>query len=231
MRMIGQPESCGAAHRATHPSSDLMNTQAELIDWLRDSYAMEKALETALTKLTDHPHTHMGLREQAGLHRIDTQVHAEAIAGCLKALGSDTSSLRTVLAQGMDLMRSAGSSFGRDERIKDVLTVLVTEHFEIACHTILRTGALQLGMHDIVQVCDEILLGEKRMTHWLQINLPQIIAAYLAGELEAVKEAEIAKEAEKGDQKHASKWEFIQMAHIPMFGGKAHGHAFANMLN
>lgn len=210
----------------THPSSDLMNTKAELIDWLRDSYAMEKALETALTKLTEHPHTHPGLREQAGLHRIDTQVHAEAIAGCLKALGSDTSSLRTVLAQGMDLMRSAGSSFGRDERIKDVLTVLVTEHFEIACHTILRTGAVRLGLHDIVQVCDEILLGEKRMTRWLQVHLPQIIAAYLAGE--PVKETEPARDA---DKERASKWEFIQMAHVPMFGGKAHGHAFANMLN
>ncbi len=130
-------------------------------------------------------------------------------------------------------MRGAGSTFARDERIKDVLTVLVTEHFEIACHTILRTGALQLGMHDIVHVCDEILLEEKRMTRWLQIHLPQIIATYLAAEPEAsIKTAHCSEEAEEANDERATQWEFIQLAEIPsMFGGKAHGHAFANMLN
>ncbi|MDB6003978.1 MAG: hypothetical protein JWR15_965 [Prosthecobacter sp.] len=210
-----------------------MNTQAELIDWLRDSYAMEKALETALKKLTEHAHTHPALREQAELHSMETRLHAAAIASCLKSLGSDTSSLRTVLAQGMDLMRSAGSTFARDERIRDVLTVLVTEHFEIACHTILRTGAVQLGMQGIVDVCDDILLGEKRMTRWLQIHLPQIIAAYLAAEPETVnKAAHPSEEAEEANDERATQWEFIHLAQIPsMFGGKTHGHGFANMLN
>ena len=157
-----------------------MNTHAELIEWLRDAYAMQKSMEAALQKLIAHPYTQSALRDQAAQHCRATRQHADALAFCLKQLGADTSSLKTVLAQGMDLRRGAGAAFARDERIKDVLTVFVTEHFEISCHSILRTGAAQLGRWEIVGICDEILFEEKRMAGWLQANLPQIIAAYLA---------------------------------------------------
>jgi ferritin-like metal-binding protein YciE len=205
-----------------------MNTTAELIDWLRDAYAMEKAMETALKKLTEHPDTHSALRQQAAKHGVETRQHAEALAACLRHLGSDTSSLKTVLAQGLDLMRGAGSTFARDERIKDVLTVLVPEHFEIACLTILRTRAVQLGLHNIVHICDEILLEEKRMTQWLQIHLPQIIAAYIApvsvtGTL--FEASDDRDQSEDSNDERVAQWEFIQLAQTAssFFGGQTHG--------
>lgn len=206
-----------------------MNTTAELTDWLRDAYAMEKAMETALKKLTDHPATHPTLREQAERHCTETRHHSEAIAICLKRLGSDASSLKTAAAQGMDFMRGTSSTLARDERLKDVLTVLVTEHFEIACHTILRTGAVRLGRHEIVDICDEILVEEKRMARWLQINLPQIIAAYMAPEPESetVKEEETDR-VKESHEKRMAQWEFIQLAQTAtLFGGQTSGTAFA----
>ncbi len=210
-----------------------MNTQAELIDWLRDIYAMDKAMEAALNKLTDHPQHYPALRKQAAQHCTETRRHAEAIAAFLKQLGSDTSSLKTMLAQGMgmDFMRSAGAAFARDERIKDVLTVLVTEHFEIACHTILRTRALQLGRLEIVRMCDQILSEENRMVSWLQQNMPHIFAAYLSQEKETEAEHEFAA-AQSVDSEARVQWEFVQLAqNASLFGGPPPRSSFASMQN
>ncbi|WP_395744830.1 DUF892 family protein [Prosthecobacter sp.] len=213
-----------------------MNTQADLIEWLRNAYAMEKAQETALHKLAVYPHTHPALRHQAALHCNVTRQHAAALAHCLKRLGSETSSLRTVLAQGMDLTRGVGAAFARDERIKEVLTVFVTEHFEISCHTILRTGAARLGLTDIVRTCDKILTEEKRMVEWLELHLPQIIASYLSP-VEETREDEELKEdvfdlAESTSGWRIAQWEFAQLAqNTPLFGGSAPRPVFASMLS
>ncbi len=214
-----------------------MNTQAELIDWLRDIYAMDQAMETALTKLTNHPDHYPALRRQAALHCTETRQHAEAIANLLKQLGSDTSSLKTVRAQGMgmDFMRNAGAAFASDERIKDVLTVLVTEHFEIACHTILRTRASQLGLQEIVHICDQVLSEGNRMVNWLQLHMPQIFAAYLAQEEETEAEDETKEDFAPTRKVHTQsrvQWEFVQLQHnTSLFGGQLPRSSFANMQN
>jgi ferritin-like metal-binding protein YciE len=210
-----------------------MNTQAELIDSLRDIYAMDKAMETALNKLTDHPNHYPALRRQAALHRTETRRHAEAVATFLKQLGSDTSSLKTVLAQGMgkDFMRSAGTAFARDERIKDVLTVLVTEHFGIACHTILRTRATQLGLQEVVRICDQILSEENRMVSWLQQNMPHIFFADLSQEKKNKAEYDFAP-ARSVDAQDRVQWEFVQLAqNVSLFGGTLPRSSFACMQN
>ena len=200
-----------------------MNNQAELIDWLRDAYAMETALETALKKLTDHPEDHPALlREHAALQGTETRRHADAVATCLRRLGSDTSSLNAVLLQGMDFMRSTGTAFIRDERIKDVLTVLVTAHFEIASHDIIRTGSSQLGLQEIASTCDAILLEKKSMVKWLQLHLPQIITTYVAPEETEEEEAMAADFAvtRHDPAKGREQWEFVQLAqNASLFGG------------
>ena len=197
-----------------------MTTQAELIDSLRDIYAMDKAMETALNKLTDHPRHYPALRRQAAMHCTETRRHAEAMARFLKQLGSDTSSLKNVLAQGLgtDMMRSTGTAFARDERIRDVLTVLVTEHFEIACHSILRTRAAQLGLQEIVRTCDEVLCEDKSMVCWLQLHMPQIFSAYLAQEEDA--DADGCAPARSEDSQGWAPWELAEAGQkAAWFGG------------
>lgn len=213
-----------------------MNTQAELTDWLRDVYAMEKALETALEKLTIHPHCHAALREKAAQHCTETQSHADAIAAWLRHLGSDTSSLKTVLAQGlgMDLMRNAGPTLAHDERFKDVLALLVTAHYAIVCHTLLRTGAAQLGLPDLIRDCDQILLEKKRLEEWLQMNSPQIFAACLAPAAEPREHLDAAANdfvlAGNGRAPDLVHWEFVQLAqNVSLFGGPLPRHAWTGM--
>jgi ferritin-like metal-binding protein YciE len=187
-------------------STHLMNTKTELIEGLRDAYAMEKAMEIALQKLMAHPHTHLALHKQASLHCTATRRHAEALAACLRRLGSEASLLKAELAQGMELMKSVGAGFVRDERIKDVLTIFATEHFEIACHARLRTGAQHFGLLEIVRICDEILLAEKRMSKWLEFNLPQITEAYLMNDDDEATQSESVPPVNR-----IAQWEFSQL--------------------
>lgn len=203
-----------------------MTTQDELIDRLSDIYALGKTLETALKKLSDNPSHCPAIRKQAAQHSSETRRHEEAIATFLKQLGTDPAALlKTMKAprMGMDLMKSTGTTFARDERIKDVLTVLVTEHFEIACHTILRTRASELGLLEVVRICDQIVAEEKRMVDWLQQNMPPIFAAYLAQDKETEAEEKMPHDFGRTHQVRAGgkmSWEFVQLAeNDSLFGG------------
>lgn len=214
---------------------DLMNTQAELIDCLQDLYAMEKNMEEALSKLTVPPHCHAALRDQAAQHCTETRRHAEVIASFLKQLGSETSSGSRGGAQdkNTNFINGAGRSFAGDERLKDVIAVLLTEHFEIACHTILRTGAAHLGLRGMIRSCDQILVEKKRMVKWLQLNLPQIFATYLASDNTAANPGETEIDLRVGgisDDMETAHWEFVQLAqNVSLFGGPLPRSLFASM--
>lgn len=156
-----------------------MKTKDELIEWLRDAYAMEKAMEVTLKKQVDNPAVSMLLREQSAVHLKETQQHAEAVAACLKRLGSETSTLKTAMAKGMEIMKGASTAFAGDHRVKDLLGMCATEHFEIACYTALRAGAARFGIFDIVETCNQIMKQEQRMADWLEANLPHVVMSYL----------------------------------------------------
>ncbi|WP_395735956.1 DUF892 family protein [Prosthecobacter sp.] len=190
-----------------------MNSKTEIIEGLRDAYAMEKAMEIALQKLMVHPHTHVDLQQQASQHCASTRRHAVELAACLRRLDSDTASPRSEWVRGIELMKGMGAAFVRDERIKDVLTVFATEHFEIACHARLGEGAQHFGLLEIVRICDEILQAEKRISKWLKLNLPQIAAACFCAEDE---EQAAAGEAPRNA---GGQWEFAQLGkNMTLFG-------------
>ncbi|MGV3662296.1 MAG: DUF892 family protein [Prosthecobacter sp.] len=156
-----------------------MKTQDELIEWLRDAYAMEKAMEVALKKQIDNQSVSLLLREQSAVHLKETQHHSEAVAACLKRLGSETSTLKTAMAKGLEIMKGASTAFAGDHRVKDLLGMCATEHFEIACYTALRAGAARFGIFEIVETCNQIIKEEQRMADWLEANLPHVVMSYL----------------------------------------------------
>lgn len=156
-----------------------MNTKDELIEWLRDAYAMEKALELSLKNQIDSDDTLQPLREQYETHYVETQMHASAVEGCLKSLGAAPSALKTTFAQTLEAMKNIGPSFAKDAGVKAMLAAYASEHFEIGCYIALAAGARNLDMPDIAKVCDDILVDEKRMAEWLQRNLPNAVTSYL----------------------------------------------------
>ena len=151
----------------------------EIIDWLRDAYAMERALESALEKHSKNDDLSAEVRETAAMHLQETRRHAESVKAVLQTLGTDTSGVKTglgALAQGFKGMASA---FARDERIKDLLDAYSMEHFEIACYTALAAAAERAGLPEVVQVCNQIIPDEERMAEALIESLPGEVTGYL----------------------------------------------------
>ena len=119
------------------------------------------------------------MREQASIHYVETEGHAKAVEEALRNLGAETSLAKTVLAEGMEAVKGTATLFAKDERIKDSIAASASEHFEIACYTALRTGALKLGLPEVVGMCNAIILEEEKMAAWLQKNLPEVVGDYL----------------------------------------------------
>lgn len=157
-----------------------MSTRDELIDWLRDAYAMERGLEVTLKRQSEADDLTPAMREMASMHLAETRQHAEAVKTCLEQLGSDTSMLKTGVAQMMETMKGLGVMFAKDERIKHALAAYASEHFEIACYKALRAAALAAGEDQIAGVCDAIIPDEERMAEWLDENLPGLVTGYLS---------------------------------------------------
>lgn len=169
-----------AFHKGNAPLTlSFMNTKDELIEWLRDAYAMEKAMEIALKKQMDSDETLQPLRDLFEIHHAETQNHAQAVEGCLKSLDSNTSAVKTTFAEAIETMKSVGASFTRDAGVKAMLASYAAEHFEIGCYLALIAGARNLGLPDIAQTCEKILADEKRMADWLEANVTHAVTSYL----------------------------------------------------
>lgn len=157
-----------------------MNTKDEVIAWLQDAYAMEKAMELALEKQIKNERSAPALRERATIHYTETQGHALALEACLHELGTDTSALKTKVAQGMELLKGASLRAAKDEGVKEVLTAYAAEHFEIACYTALIAASKRLKLTRVTAMCEAILKEEEAMGEWLRTNLPKVVTGYLA---------------------------------------------------
>ena len=158
-----------------------MNTRDEVIDWLRDAYAMERGLETTLKKQSTNDKLSPDLQQYASMHLEETRRHAESVKAALESLGTDTSSLKTGLGVMTEATKGMATMFARDEQIKDLLTAYSMEHFEIACYTSLEAAAQQLGLSNVVAMCRQIIADEERMATTLLQAIPRMTVSYLSG--------------------------------------------------
>ena len=151
----------------------------EIIDWLRDAYAMERGLEGGLKKQSENEKLSQSIRDRAATHLEETKRHAEEVKNALQALGSDTSALKTslgVIGQGT---KGLATLFARDERIKDLLDAYMMEHFEIACYTALAAAAERAGLPEVAEVCARIITDEERMAESIRHSLPSEVTEYM----------------------------------------------------
>lgn len=156
-----------------------MNARDEIIDWLRDAYAMERGLETTLKKQADKDDLMPQVRQRAATHLDETRRHAEEVKAVLQSLGTDTSSLKTGMGVMAEMTKGLGSKFARDERIKDLLAAYSMEHFEIACYVALAAAAKAAGLPQVVDMCERIIPDEERMARALHDSLPTEVRSYL----------------------------------------------------
>lgn len=165
--------------RATRVRLNEPEARKQIIDWLRDAYAMERGLEGGLEKQAKNDDLSPKIRERAQRHLEETRRHAEEVKSVLQSLDTDTSALKTGLGVMVQKTKGMGSAFAEDERIKDLLDAYSMEHFEIACYTALAAAAERAGLTQVVAACNRIIPDEERMAEDLLEALPLEISDYL----------------------------------------------------
>ena len=159
-----------------------MTTREQIIDWLRDAYAMERGLETTLKKESGSSKLTADVREKAAMHLEETKRHAEEVKAALQSLGADTSALKTAIGVMTETAKGLGTKPASDEPVKDMITAYSNEHFEIACYRALAAAAEQAGLPEVTAVCNRILPDEERMAHWIEQALPSVVRSHLPQE-------------------------------------------------
>jgi ferritin-like metal-binding protein YciE len=151
-----------------------------LIAWLRDAYAMEKALEPVLENHAKDASRHPEVRQRIEQHAIETRRHAMLVEQCLRQLGQEPSTLKNTVARVMGVVQGVASSAFKDDEVKNALSDYAAEHFEIAAYRALIEGARAMQRPEIVQVCEQILREEEAMARFLEQNLPVTVKDTLA---------------------------------------------------
>lgn len=161
------------------PADTTETLREEIIDWLKDAYAMERGLESALKKQADNEDLSQDVRDRADSHLQETRRHADLVRSALQSLDSETSALKTGLGSAAQAFKGIGSVFAHDEKIKDLLDAYSMEHLEIACYTALAAAAERAGLSRVTEICHSIIPDEQRMAQALLDSLPREVTDYL----------------------------------------------------
>jgi ferritin-like metal-binding protein YciE len=156
-----------------------MNIQNEIIDWLRDAYAMERSGETTLEKICANGDLPTECRTAAAMHLTETRQHARIVESLLRSLEADTSSLKTGLGMMAESIRSPGTTLSHDEQMKELFGAYATEHFEIVCYSAIVTAAEEAGLSQITNACRQIILDEEKMAETIRKEIPRVVRDYL----------------------------------------------------
>ena len=153
-----------------------------LVEWLNDAYAMENAqvqvLENHVDDAKNHPEIHARMQD----HLVKTRRHAEMVKSCVERLGDSTSILKTGMGNLMGMMQGIATGGAEDELVKNALMDYAAENFEIACYRSLILAAEEVGDHQTVNICQEILRDEEEMKSWLESQLPVVTRQFLRSE-------------------------------------------------
>jgi len=172
-------EKRSSSRRGRNQPKQTPKAAEEIVDWLRDAYAMERGVEAALEKHAHNDDLSPVVRKKAAAHLKETRRHAEDIRSVLKSLGAATSLVKTSVGTLAQTAKGMGTIFARDERIKDLLDSYSMEHFEIVCYTALAVAAEHAGLTSVVETCNRIIPDEQRMAETLLQLLPEEVEAYL----------------------------------------------------
>ena len=156
-----------------------MNSKDTFIDWLRDAYAIEKALVDTLRKHAADAKEYPDIQKPIEDHLKVTENHAEDIEALLEDLGADKSGLKTAMARFSGLVTGVPNSLSDDTLVKNALAEYASENLEIACYTSLIAAAQELGLEDAAATLESILADEQEMADFLIATIPEITTGYL----------------------------------------------------
>jgi ferritin-like metal-binding protein YciE len=156
-----------------------MDSNQQIIAWLRDAYAMEQSLENVLQLQINDSKEVPDVQARLEQHLAQTREHSAKVKAALSGMGETTSALKSAAGNIMGLMQGVSMAVFRDEMLKGIISNYAMEHFEIACYRSLRVAANEAGLTDLAEMCEEILAEETQMAEWLEEQIPDMTRAHL----------------------------------------------------
>ena len=157
----------------------MTNGKRVLVDWLRDAHAMERTSVDNLDRLADRFSRHPELAVRFREHWRESLAQVVALEGCLKRLGSDTSTFKDLASRFVGIAQGYAGAISLDEPVKDCLGAYASMHLGIATYISLRAAALELAEPEVVQLCDEHLQRERAMAGWLEQQIAEVTLDFL----------------------------------------------------
>jgi ferritin-like metal-binding protein YciE len=157
-----------------------MTDRDQLVSWLRDAHAIERAEVPILERHAQQADSRPELRARLERHVGETERHMETLERCLDRYDASPSTARDFLARiGGTVESFATAPFG-DTIVKNVIADYTMEHMEIASYEGLRAAAERLGDEETVRACDSILDDERDMARFLRESLPAAVDSELS---------------------------------------------------
>jgi ferritin-like metal-binding protein YciE len=153
----------------------LTREERQLLAWLNDAYAMEKAQVPILKNHAEDARRHPQVRERDLQHLKQTKQHARDLERCIAHLGRKPSVTKKVIGRITGGIESMATEPFEDEIMKNFLMDYATENFEIASYRALIVAANEAGHPGIAAVCEKILEEEEEMAGWIEEHLPMAV--------------------------------------------------------
>lgn len=158
---------------------DAMNDRERLITWLNEAHATEQTmlqvLEGHAILAAEFPEIRAGLEA----HRAETLRHRDQVAQCLRLLGREPSSVKTMVATAAGIAQGVSAAMARDAVLKNVQSDYAAESAEIASYTALVAAAEGSSQTEIAEICRGILDEEMDMAVWLEECIPDLTVQIL----------------------------------------------------
>jgi ferritin-like metal-binding protein YciE len=155
------------------------STEEHLMEWLRNTHAMELKselmLKSQVSRLADHP----TICARFESHLQETRRQAELLRDCIQHRGGSVSTAKDLGAKLLGMGQAAAIYVNSDALITECLESAAFEAMETASYRILTAAAEQAGDSRTAQVCRQILQEEEAMEQWVKVNLAAITRTFL----------------------------------------------------
>jgi ferritin-like metal-binding protein YciE len=158
----------------------MTKAKENLMAWLRNAHAMEEQAVTMLDSLSSRTGDYPEVKARIEQHLLETRSQAEALEGCIKRRGGDTSTLKDMAGKIIAFGQGMSGMFVEDEIVKGAMASYTFEHMEVSAYRVLIAAAEALGDAETRAVCERILKEELSMAADLQAQLPELTRKYLS---------------------------------------------------
>lgn len=152
----------------------------EVLDWLRDAFAMELQSGRVFTNLVSRAEQYPRLKNKFKEHLEQTYRQQEMLKGCIERLGSSPCIMKDLAGKVIAFGQSVAGMSVTDEVVKAVVSGYVFKQTEVSSYTVLIAACEARGDLETKAACEEILAQEIAMAEWLRENLPLITREFLA---------------------------------------------------